>query len=275
MATTDKKGDARSCKVGTAPKNDSYFGGKGQDGVFHTIINQIPPCDDYWELFAGNASIYRKLKYKPKRCFLVEKYHSQAKRLANNLGVPCFGFDFVMVNVLNGSMYQDGTYVVWGSAFDVLEVMRREYIDKHSSFFFIDPPYLLGTRTSTNRYKHELTDEEHQRLLDWLITFKNAKMAITTYPNETYQQKLEKWRIVDYKSVTRSGEVRVEHLFMNYPSPQLLQDPSYFGANYREREAYNKQQRNWLRKFQNMPPAQQQIILYKLYNHFNDTYTNA
>ncbi len=36
-----------------------YFGGKAQDGVYHTIINQIPPHTCYIEPFLGGGAIMR------------------------------------------------------------------------------------------------------------------------------------------------------------------------------------------------------------------------
>lgn len=263
MATITLKPDTRSSK-------ESYFGGKGQDGVFQTIINEIPACVEYWELFAGNASIYRRLTNKPQRCFLVEKDHKQAKKLAQSLGVLCFPFDFVLFNVINKAMYSQGTFVVWGSAFEVLELMRMEHLDKPTSYFFVDPPYLLETRSSNTRYNHELTAEEHAQLLNYLLKFQNAQIGICTYPNPTYSAVLDQWRKVEYKSVTRNrGEVRTEYFYMNYAPPTWLQDTHYIGKDYREREAYRKQQKNWLKNFKAMHPHQQQAVLKQLNEAYN------
>lgn len=257
MATTNFKSDARS-----------YFGGKGGDGVFQTIINEIPSCDTYWELFAGNASIYRNLLTKAKRSYLLEKDYSQARRLADSLGLQCFSFDFFAVNILNRSMYKhDGTFVVWGSAFNLLELKQTSY-DFPSTFIYADPPYPKHTYKGKSMFSHELTNEDHQSLLSKLLTL-NSKVAICTYPNEQYSTLLSDWRKVEYTSVTRAGKVRLENAFFNYDAPKKLLDTSYIGKDYREREAYKKQQRNWLKNFAEMHPHQQQAIIQKLNNHYN------
>lgn len=243
---------------------NGYLGGKGQDGVFQTIINEIPACEDYWELFAGNASIYRRFTNKPNRCFLVEKSYKQAYWLGNHLRVACYSLDFVRCNVLNKSMFQEGTYVVWGSAFEIFELVRTEYLDKPDSYFFVDPPYMMETHTSSLRYDHELTDEEHRTLLTHLLSFKQAKVGICTYPNPTYNAMLQQWRLKEYKAVTRGGTVRTEQFWMNYQVPDRLQDTHYIGKDYREREAYRKQQKNWLKNFKAMHPHQQQEVLRQL-----------
>ncbi len=265
---TDKKADAR------AQENKGYMGGKGQDGVFQTIINQIAPCTDYWELFAGDASIHKHLNPKPQRCILVEKDQKQAKRLAKRLSITLvYTFDTFLLKVL--SYEKEGIFIVWGSAFDVLKYSRMEDMDTPGSYFFVDPPYMHETRQTT-RYKNELTDSEHVLLLAFLRNFRLANIAITTYPNETYKLVLQQWRKVEYKAVTRNrGEVKTEHLYMNYDYPNVLQCTDHRGNDYREREAYRKQEKNWEKNFISMHPHQQQVIIKKLTKRYNDLINNG
>ena len=39
-----------------------YPGSKQSNGTWHTIINQIPPFEEYWELFAGSGTIFWNLR---------------------------------------------------------------------------------------------------------------------------------------------------------------------------------------------------------------------
>ena len=39
----------------------TYSGGKNGNGTFQTIINEIPRCDVYFELFAGSAAVYNNM----------------------------------------------------------------------------------------------------------------------------------------------------------------------------------------------------------------------
>jgi DNA adenine methylase len=58
---------------------------------------------------------------------------------------------------------------------------------------YLDPPYPLATRKGGG-YRHEMTMGEHMELLDALIRCK-AKIAISSYPNTTYQVKLSQWNM--------------------------------------------------------------------------------
>ncbi len=252
-----------STTIKSGASDKSYFGGKGQDGVYQTIINEIPQCHDYWEIFAGNASIYRKLTQKPERCFLIEKDQKQAKRLAQNLELNrVYSLTDLQLYILPTE--EQGTWVVWASAFEILEYIRKEAIDREHTFIFCDPPYPLSTRSSNNRYKHELTDGQHELLLSEVLQFENAQIGITTYPNALYEERLADWRKTIYSSVTRSGQVRTEHMYMNYEPPQKLQDTHYIGKDYRERETLKKQQKNWAKNFAQMHKHQRQAIIEKL-----------
>ncbi|WP_028666217.1 hypothetical protein [Runella zeae] len=252
-----------STTIKSGASDKSYFGGKGQDGVYQTIINEIPKCHDYWEIFAGNASIFRRLTNKAKRSFLIESNHKQAKRLAHSLQLPLISLDYLVVYVL--PIEEEGAWVVWGSAFQILTKRTEGYLpDTIGTYIFVDPPYPLSTRSSNNRYLHELTDGQHELLLTKLLQFENAQIGITTYPNAMYEERLTDWRKTIYSSVTRSGQVRTEHMYLNYEPPQKLQDTYYIGKDYRERETLKKQQKNWAKNFAQMHKHQRQAIIEKL-----------
>ena len=44
----------------TIPGLENYFGGKGASGTYQTIINEIPPHDNYIEPFLGAGNILRR-----------------------------------------------------------------------------------------------------------------------------------------------------------------------------------------------------------------------
>ncbi len=58
-------------------------------------------------------------------------------------------------------------------------------------FFYLDPPYLPETRRA-GKYKHEMTREDHEELIDWLLSEVRVKVMLNGYDNELYQ-KLEKY----------------------------------------------------------------------------------
>ena len=49
---------------------------------------------------------------------------------------------------------------------------------------YIDPPYLLSTRTG-KQYKHEMNDSDHKELLKTIKKSK-AKIMISGYENDLY-----------------------------------------------------------------------------------------
>ncbi|MGC8622088.1 MAG: DNA adenine methylase [Caldisphaera sp.] len=57
-----------------------------------------------------------------------------------------------------------------------------------NSFIYMDPPYIESTRRS-GKYKHELTENGHEELIDYLIQNQNRnKFMLSGYDNEIYQQ---------------------------------------------------------------------------------------
>jgi DNA adenine methylase len=72
-----------------------------------------------------------------------------------------------------------------------LEIVEK--YDGENAVMYLDPPYPLATRKGGG-YRHEMTMGEHMELLDALIRCK-AKIAISSYPNTTYQVKLSQWNM--------------------------------------------------------------------------------
>ena len=188
----------------------TYFGGKGQDGVYQAIINQIPMHDRYIELFLGGGALMRKKK--PARY--------------------SFGYDFDR-SVILAFPYLPRTEVFRADAFDVLSAIDKNAFDG-STFLYCDPPYPLWKRGKT-RYKHDFVGLDHVMLLDRLNNL-GCSIAISTYPNGLYSEMLSDWRVIEYNSTDRSGAVRTENLFMNYPEPEILHDNRFLGENAGSRQ---------------------------------------
>ena len=73
---------------------------------------------------------------------------------------------------------------------DALDVIRQQ--DGPDTLFYLDPPYLPDTRTSPNVYKHEMTEEDHEKLLDLIIRVK-GKVMISGYDHPLYLDTLRYW----------------------------------------------------------------------------------
>jgi len=74
-----------------------------------------------------------------------------------------------------------------------------ERYDTPKTLFYCDPPYVPDTRRH-GKYKHEMTDEDHRRLVEMLLTVK-GKVILSGYRNEIYKP-LEGagWVRHDYKT---------------------------------------------------------------------------
>jgi DNA adenine methylase len=114
-------------------------------------------------------------------------------------------------------------------------IQAIQYWDTPETFFYVDPPYVLGTRKG-GEYAHELEDEAHVQLVEVLLSVK-GKVMLSGYPNDIYRR-LEEAGWVQYDKETAShaaGRVRgsglqgsgtararvprVESLWVNYLPP--------------------------------------------------------
>jgi len=101
---------------------------------------------------------------------------------------------------------------------DAIEAIRQE--DGPRTLFYLDPPYLHETRVTTEDYKHEMTCEQHERLLE-TIRQCEGKVILSGYPNKLYNGALRDWKYVDIEidnkaSAAKEKPIKTERLWMNY-----------------------------------------------------------
>ena len=71
------------------------------------------------------------------------------------------------------------------------------------------------------QYKHEMTDADHEELLKALLQSK-AKIMISGYESEMYNDYLNGWKKKQFSSCAEHGKARTETVWMNYePDPQM------------------------------------------------------
>lgn len=100
---------------------------------------------------------------------------------------------------------------------DAINCLRR-YNDQ-TSFAYLDPPYVKDTRTAKNIYNNEMTDEQHEELVEFLIKEWQGLYLLSGYRNKIYA-KLPSWTI-DKPVSNNSGQnkkksKRTETLWANY-----------------------------------------------------------
>ncbi|WP_272656436.1 MULTISPECIES: DNA adenine methylase [unclassified Providencia] len=91
--------------------------------------------------------------------------------------------------------------------------------DSVDTLFYLDPPYVSGTRVTGNRYYNcEMTDEQHQELLSTVKDIK-GKVLISGYDSDLYNDELSEWRKATKESrisACRGTGLRIECLWMNF-----------------------------------------------------------
>jgi DNA adenine methylase len=119
----------------------------------------------------------------------------------------------------------------WTSYIDALDVLvermqgviieNRDYeqiIKSHDStdaLFYVDPPYVLSTRTSNHGYSFEMTDADHRDLAETLNSVK-GKVVLSGYASELYDELYKDWHRVVRQHWAFFAKNTVEVLWMNF-----------------------------------------------------------
>ncbi|MEI8269907.1 MAG: DNA adenine methylase [bacterium] len=73
---------------------------------------------------------------------------------------------------------------------DAFELIPR--YDTENTLFYVDPPYLMSSRTGGINYKHEFSDQDHINLINLLLSLK-GKVIISGYQSDLYSKMLSSW----------------------------------------------------------------------------------
>jgi DNA adenine methylase len=74
---------------------------------------------------------------------------------------------------------------------DALDAIQR--YDTPDTLHYVDPPYLMSSRSGGENYRHEFSDEQHLSLLNLLLTVQ-GKVVLSGYINELYSTTLAGWK---------------------------------------------------------------------------------
>lgn len=103
---------------------------------------------------------------------------------------------------------------------DVFEFIKNW--EEEDTLIYLDPPYLPSTRekNSTNAYAHEMSEEDHVRLLE-SIQNARGKIIISGYSSSLYKKYLKNWRceskkIVNHSSQEKTKKTKTEFIWANY-----------------------------------------------------------
>lgn len=83
-----------------------------------------------------------------------------------------------------------------------------EKTDYANTLLYVDPPYLIETRSSMKSgqtyYRHEMSDEEHERLLQVLKRSQHM-VVLSGYKSDMYMDILSDWEMVEFNARASRG----------------------------------------------------------------------
>ncbi len=103
------------------------------------------------------------------------------------------------------------------------EVIRR--FDSPETLFYCDPPYVHESRSDTNAYAYEMSDDDHRELAELLHNVK-GKVALSGYHSNLMNELYGDWQYIEAPArkahstntgANNSKQNRTEVLWVNYP----------------------------------------------------------
>lgn len=92
--------------------------------------------------------------------------------------------------------------------------------DVEDILIYLDPPYLLSTRTAKKCYEHEMSESQHIIMLGYALLQK-GKVIISGYDSDLYNNLLKDWNkesieIANHSGQNKKKQKRVECLWKNF-----------------------------------------------------------
>lgn len=228
----------------------TYPGGKNGSGVYQKIISMMPPHQVYIEAFLGSGAVLR----------------NKLPAAVANIGIDLdTGALELCGTLLERDGMQSANYqLVWGDVLRYLGNWAANPRIGRDTLVYLDPPYLMSTRSSQREiYEYEMTEERHVELLR-IIRELPCMVMISGYWSELYARALSPmagWRAVSFSAQTRGGRGATEWVWCNFPEPFELHDYRYLGKDYRERERIKRKQGRWLGKLRKMTDVERFAML--------------
>ena len=94
-----------------------------------------------------------------------------------------------------------------------IDVIRRFHFP--NVLIYADPPYLMETRCGRKQYSHEMTDADHEELIDALQKHPGP-VLLSGYESRLYQERLVNWHKETILSADQRSRPRKEVLWMNF-----------------------------------------------------------
>ena len=111
-----------------------------------------------------------------------------------------------------------------------IDVMAQH--DSDDAAHYVDPPYVHSTRgrfDMQRAYNHEMTDEQHRELLEFLLTLRGA-VVLSGYPHPLYDEVLAGWQRIEQMTYADGARERLEVLWINPACVERLGRPMQMAA---------------------------------------------
>jgi DNA adenine methylase len=209
-----------------------YAGGKGR--LWQELVSLMPPHVTYIETHLGGGAVIR--------------HKAAAER---NIGIDvdprviAFASDWDLPNL---TLHQC----------DAVEFLRSYKFDG-SELIYADPPYVASTKSNRRYYRYEYTDDDHAQLLTLIRTL-SCRVLISGYACDLYNTMLSDWNKKVLVNVTRGG-CRKETVWANFEFSVELQDYSWIGSSYRERERIKRKTLRWTSRSEALPVIERHALL--------------
>lgn len=101
-----------------------------------------------------------------------------------------------------------------------------QHYDGPNTLFYVDPPYIKSARSGgRNRYRHEMTNNDHRLLADILNQVKGM-VVLSGYDSPEYAEWFAGWQRLERGTTTNGNSTRVEVLWLS-PSVRNNQLPLF------------------------------------------------
>lgn len=97
---------------------------------------------------------------------------------------------------------------------DAFKLIRE--LDSPETLFYLDPPYIFSTRTTSKAYSHEMDNNKHREFASILYELKGF-VILSGYPSPIYEELFEKrgWIRIERIACVLGGAKKTEGLWLN------------------------------------------------------------
>lgn len=109
---------------------------------------------------------------------------------------------------------------------DACEVMAGH--DSPETLHYVDPPYVFETRSDLSKdYAHELSDTDHENLLDFLNGL-TGMVILSGYPCDLYDARLSGWESISRRALADGARERTEVVWINPAATRAMPQGQLF-----------------------------------------------